>query len=59
METNFCVYGQNPKYGILHIRDKLDMRNKSDPSRIYACDLYIKFQPEHFVGRCYTRIKNY
>jgi hypothetical protein len=58
--TNFSVYGQNPNYGVLHIRRKLDMRNKSIPGKIYACDLYINFQPEHFIGRCYTSsIKNY
>ena len=52
--TNFFVYGQNPKFGTLHIHEKLDMRNKSNSDIIYACDLYIDFEPEHYVGRCHT-----
>lgn len=54
--TNFFVYGQNHKYDVLHIRKKLDMRNKSIPNKIYACDLYVNFEPEHYVGKCYTAV---
>ena len=58
--TNISVYGQNPKYGILNIKNKLDMRNKSKPGKIYACDLYDNFEPLHYCGKCYTskQIKN-
>ncbi|XWV24533.1 putative ORFan [Tupanvirus deep ocean] len=56
--TSIFVYGQNKKYGVLHINKKLDMRNKSQPNKIYACDLYIDFEPEHYIGKCYTAIKN-
>lgn len=52
--TDFFVHGQNPKFGTLHIHDKLDMRNKSTANLIYASDLYIDFEPEHYVGRCHT-----
>lgn len=53
-KTKIMVHGKNPKYGILHIDRKLDMRNKSVPNIIYACDLYTDFEPLHYYGKCYT-----
>lgn len=52
--TNITVFGKNPKYSILQIKRKLDMRNKSKFNKIYACDLYKDFEPEHYEGKCYT-----
>jgi hypothetical protein len=43
-----------PAYGFLHINDVLDMRGRSTPKEIYACDLCLNFEPKHYVGRCYT-----
>lgn len=54
-KTNFVVHGENSKFGVLHINKILDMRNKSIIDKIYACDLYIDFKPQHFVGKCYTK----
>ena len=54
--TNFKVFAQNPKFGVLHITKKMDMINKSRPEKIYACDLYQDFEPEHYVGKCCTGI---
>ncbi len=55
--TNFVVYAENPNFDILRINRLLDMRNKSEPTKIYACDLYIDFVPADFIGECYTSIK--
>jgi hypothetical protein len=52
--TKILIYGKNPKFGILTIDKKLDMRGKSQPNKIYACDLYIDFEPLHYYGTCYT-----
>lgn len=52
--TNIAVYSKNPKFGFLLIKDLLDMRNMSVPGKIYACDLYEDFEPEHYEGKCYT-----
>ena len=54
LNTRFTVYAQNPKYPELQITRLMDMRNKSTPDKIYACDLYIDFKPEHYIGKCYT-----
>lgn len=56
--TNIHVYSSNPKFDVLRIKKKLDMRNQSKPDKIYACDLYQDFYPEHYVGKCYTTILN-
>ena len=53
--TRISVYSKNPKYGILRIANKLDMRCKSAPNIIYACDLYADFVPRHYHGKCYTK----
>ncbi len=53
--THISVYGKNPKFGVLKIKHLLDMRLKSKPDLIYACDLYYDFTPEHFWGKCYTK----
>lgn len=53
--TKISVYATNPKYGILHIIHKLDMRKKSTPNVIYACDLYKNFIPKNYYGKCYTK----
>lgn len=55
--TNFVVYSENPNYNTLRINQLLDMRNRSEPDKIYACDLYIDFEPIDFVGECYTSSK--
>jgi hypothetical protein len=55
--TNFATYAENPNFDVLRIGRLLDMRNKSEVNKIYACDLYIDFEPQHFVGKCYTSIK--
>lgn len=52
--TKIAIYAKNPKFGILRIDKKLDMRNKSVFDRIYACDLYLDFKPLHYYGKCYT-----
>ena len=52
--TNIIVYAHNPNFGIMKIDKKLDMKNKSTPNRIYACDLYDEFVACHYYGKCYT-----
>lgn len=52
--TNINVYGYNKNYSVLNIRKKLDMTNKSTPSKIYACDLFNNFVARHYLGKCYT-----
>lgn len=56
--TFVTVYSQNPKFGVLKIKNLLDMRDRSRPGLIYACDLYYHFEPQHFYGKCYTSLKN-
>lgn len=56
--TRIYVYSSNAKIDILRIKKKLDMRKQSKPGKIYACDLYQDFCPEHYVGKCYTAIIN-
>ena len=52
--TYIFVYSHNSNYGVLKIKHKLDMLNKSGPFKIYACDLYYDFEPQHYIGKCYT-----
>jgi hypothetical protein len=52
--TNINIYAKHPGYIKLQIKNKLDMRNKSIPGKIYACDLYEDFEPEHYIGKCFT-----
>lgn len=54
--TDIKIYSHNPKYGILPITQKLDMRNKSTPDKIYACDLYDIFIPWDYTGSCNTMV---
>lgn len=53
--TKIVVYSCNPKFGILRIDKKLDMRKKSYQTTIFACDLFDDFKPCHYIGKCYTK----
>lgn len=52
--TSIYVYGKNENYGKLFIDKLLDTRKKSRETFIYAPDLYLDFEPLHFIGKCYT-----
>lgn len=53
--TNIKIIPENKKYGILIIDKKLNTKRKSLFNIIYAPDLYINFEPQHFKGKCYTK----
>lgn len=57
--TYITVHGQNPNFGILKVKNMLDMRGKSTENIVYASDLYIDFEPCHFYGKCYTTKQRY
>lgn len=54
--TNFTIYANNIAYPPLQITRLLDTRNKSRNTVIFAPDLYLDFEPKHYIGKCYTNI---